>query len=79
MVKPKTSQDAEMLVCESETKTKTCKTSHRNKCNINKALRLFAKAVEMSRSDEKFVSAKILEVVSFATPFNHCRGFDLLS
>ena len=29
-------QDTETLVCESETKTKTCKTSHQNKCNINK-------------------------------------------
>ena len=38
--------------------SRPCKTSHRNKCNINETSRLFAKAVEISRSDEKFASAK---------------------
>ena len=74
MIKSETHRDAETLVYESETETKTCKTSHRNKCNINETSRVFAKAFEISRSDEKFASAEILEV-PFATPFkNNMRG-----
>ena len=67
MVKSETHRDAETLVCKSETEIKKCKTSHQNKCHINKTLRLFAKAVEILKLDEKFASAKILEV-PFATP-----------
>ena len=67
MVKSETRRDTETLTCESETETKTCKSSHRNKCNINETLRLFTETVEILRSDEKFASAKILEV-PIATP-----------
>ena len=49
MVKSETRRDGEIHVCESETETKTFKTSHGNKCNINKTSRLFAKDVEISR------------------------------
>ena len=62
MVKFETRRDDEILVCE----TKTCKTSHWKKCNINETLRLLAKDVKILRSDEKFASTKILEV-PFAT------------
>ena len=58
MEKSETRRDTETLVCESETETKTCKTSQRNKCNINETSRLFAKVVEIWRLDEKFESAK---------------------
>ena len=67
MVKSETRGDAETLVYKSETETKTCKTSHRNKCDISETSRLLTKAVKILRSDEKFVSAKILEL-PFATP-----------
>ena len=71
MVNPETHRDAKTLVCESEPETKTCKTSHRNKCNINKTLKHFAKAADILRLDEKFESAMILEV-PFVTPHIHC-------
>ena len=78
MVKSETHRDAKTLVCESETKTKTGKTSHRNKCSINETERLFAKAVVISRLDEKFASAKILEV-PFTTPLMSTESFLSLS
>ena len=69
MLKLETRQDAETLVCESETETKTCKTSQQNKWNINETLRLFAKVyIKISRSHEKFTSAKIL-AGPFTTPY----------
>ena len=68
-------QDAKTLVYESEIRDQN-KTSHQNKCNINETVRLNVKAVEISRLDKKFVSAKILEVPS-ATP-NLCRSLFLI-
>ena len=51
----------------SETETKQAKLRDRNKCTINETARLYAKDVEISRSDEKCTRPKILEV-PFATP-----------
>ena len=65
-----------------ESKTEHVRLQDRNKCTINKTLRLFAKAVEILRSDEKFPRPKTLEV-PLATPYdvtsnrlvlNHCRS-----
>ena len=67
MVKSETCRDAETLVGKSETENKHASLRDRNKCTINETSRLFEKAVEILRPDEKCTRPKILEV-PFATP-----------
>lgn len=59
--------DAKSLAWKSETETNHAKLQDWNRCTINKTSRLFPKTGEISRSDEKFMRLKILEV-PFATP-----------
>ena len=58
---------------ESETATKHARLRDRNKFTINETSRLFAKAVEILRSDEKFTRSKISEV-PFAIPNAYSSG-----
>ena len=51
----------------------TCKTSHRNKCNINETSKLFTKVVKIF----EFASAKILEVpLDTPTKVTYCITFN---
>lgn len=54
MVKSETHLDTETLVRKSETETNHARLKDQNKCSINETWGLYAKAVEISRLDEKF-------------------------
>ena len=67
MVKSETRRDAETLVQNPRPRQNMREFETEINALQTRLLRLFAKAVEISRSDEKFTRPKILEV-PFATP-----------